>query len=521
MKLALMTNTKKALLFIVDYTSRGGDRFFLWSNNQLSEVSSRELVQETCEVVCHDYWLIAPNIFLKEKSLPACVTDFEDLRISITGKGEDRKARDRVDFSLSLSEFVDEETLAKYKAIFNCSLPVDTDVLDSLGPAILKCANKFENLAKDADEWQRYVHIERPVADYLVRSAAEGISIDENKLRAHKSKIDFDYYMALKTFSATYNMPLELPSDGEIVNYLEPKGFNFSGVNVDYVLNFVPMQDDFAVDLLNLRKVAGSRKVLIAIPLSQKRIFPIVDWFGSITSRIYFKDPSLQNLSKPHRDILIPDSDMSFSYVDYDQYEAGIMAALSGDQQLMRLYAAGDLYELAAKHIFGDPRKRKEAKRLFLSYAYGMKRKNLIDAAFGYGADRQATRSFFDQFKEFEQWKLSLWEKFKEINRIGTSLGNYLCRDLSGKLTEKEKRSAVSQVVQGTASLIFKKALLELQKEPHIQLKLPMHDAVLFQHPIGFDTNVVVEIFSRVMSTHFKDTITGKASLAQFAPPHA
>src|SRR3546814_10932353 len=34
-------------------------------------------------------------------------------------------------------------------------------------------------------------------------------------------------------------------------------------------------------------------------------------------------------------------------------------------------------------------------------------------------------------------------------------------RSRSGTLTGKEQRSAVSQVVQGTASLIFKKALLE------------------------------------------------------------
>lgn len=104
----------------------------------------------------------------------------------------------------------------------------------------------------------------------------------------------------------------------------------------------------------------------------------------------------MQNLAKQHRDILIPDEGKLFSYVDYDQYEAGIMAALSGDSVLTKLYAEGDLYEIAAESIFRDVTKRKEAKRLFLSYAYGMRHRDLIDAAYGYGADRQHAKVFLN-----------------------------------------------------------------------------------------------------------------------------
>ncbi|MNF55281.1 hypothetical protein D3C84_367370 [compost metagenome] len=89
-------------------------------------------------------------------------------------------------------------------------------------------------------------------------------------------------------------------------------------------------------------------------------------------------------------------------------------------------------------------------------------------------------------------------------------------RSRSGSLTEQEKRSAVSQLVQGTASLIFKKALLRLSHEAMVELKVPMHDAVLFQHPETFDVNIVSEIFKSTMSEHFENRITGKASLSQF-----
>lgn len=511
-----MTDTKKALLFISDYTGLGNDQMFLWSEGKLTPASAHQLVQEPAELVCHDYWLIAPIIYEKANKLPAFVTDIEELRIASSGSKEARLTRDRSEIYKSLSGFVDDRNLSDYTNIFNRKMPVDLRTLSIVGQGLLQYAEKIEADAKKADEWNRYIQIERGVSDYLIRSAVDGIAIDAVILQKHKRAIDFDYYMALKDFSALYSMPLEPPSNGEIITHLEGKGFDFDGVSVDYVLHFVPMADSFAKDVLQLRKLHATRKVLTAMPLSQSRISPIVDGFGSITSRIYFKDPSLQNLARRHRNILKPDAETVFTYVDYDQYEAGIIAALSKDKLLLGLYAAGDLYAQAAEQIFHVSEKRQEAKRLFLSYAYGMKRKHLIAAAVQYGAQSGDAKKFFAQFSDLENWKKTLWDEYKRNGKIGTSLGNYVCREGSGDLTDKERRSSVSQVVQGTASLIFKKMLLELSKLDSVQLKVPMHDAVLIQHPATFDTTIVINLFIRVMTEHFQGAITGKASLANF-----
>lgn len=511
-----MTKPKKALLFVSDFTDRGDERLFLWSlDDNLIETSAEDVLQQECEFVCHDYWLVAPAIYRKTLSLPMCVTDIDELRISTSGKREDRENRDRVDFSTALIQFVDGESISRYKKIIYKNSPIDIEVFRLIGSALLQLADSLETKARAAGEWERYIQIERPVADYLVRAAADGIAIDEVALRKHKAKIDFSFYIALKEFSAKFSLPLEVPSDDELIDYLESK-YDFSGVGLEFVLNFIPMSDGFSDDLLQLRKLAAFRKVLNAIPLSQKRVYPIVDTFGSITSRIYFKDPSLQNLSKHHRDILRADEGMVFSYIDYDQYEAGIMGALSQDEKLLEYYSSGDLYAQAAEEIFSDREKRKLAKRLFLSYAYGMKRKSLIDAAAEFGANRNNVKNFFNQFLTFEKWKQRLWEEFRINNKIGTILGNYLTRDRTGELSEKEKRSAVSQVVQGTASLIFKKALIRLSCVEGIGLKVPMHDAVLFQHSAGFDPSIVANLFATVMSEHFDNSIQGKASLSKF-----
>jgi DNA polymerase I len=194
------------------------------------------------------------------------------------------------------------------------------------------------------------------------------------------------------------------------------------------------------------------------------------------------------------------------------------MGALSGDTSMLALFSSGDLYSQAAEQIFSDAAKRKDAKRLFLSYAYGMKRRNLIDAAVKLGAKRDAAKEFFSQFSGFETWKSGLHAEFLATGKIGPALGNYLVRDGVDELSEKEKRSAVSQVVQGTASLIFKKALLRLSTLSEVALKVPMHDAVLFQHSPEFDPAIVAKLFSDVLTSHFDGLIEGKASVENFFP---
>jgi DNA polymerase I len=517
-----LTHMHKSLIVLCDYTGVGNDKYFLFNGAVLVEVSCKQLVEEAAEIICHDFWLIAPNIYKKVRQLPLTVVDLDELSVIISGNKADRELRDSADISKHLHKFVSRDDLRTYNELVNKSRDYDVDVelnrsvLFNIAQGLLNVYDHLKCIAIEAGEWSRYEEIEKPIFNYLMRSSMEGISIDEENLQLHKNSIDFDYYFALKNFSSRYKMPLELPSDIDVINYLEPKGFDFDGVDVNYVLNFVPMQDEFAVDLLHLRKLASSRKVLASIPKSQRKIFPIVDVFGSITSRIYFKDPSLQNLAKKHRNIIVADAGHKLAYVDYAQYEAGIMAALSGDKVLLNLYATEDLYSVAAEKIFKDVSKRKVSKRLFLSYAYGMKRKNLISAAIKLGAEKDLVRNFFNQFSEFEAWKASVISKFREENKIGTSLGNYMVRDSGMGFTEKESRSAVSQVVQGTASLIFKKLLLELSAIQGFKLIMPMHDAVLFQHARPFDVNLVVETFSSVMTNHFDGAVNGKAEVADF-----
>jgi len=185
-------------------------------------------------------------------------------------------------------------------------------------------------------------------------------------------------------------------------------------------------------------------------------------------------------------------------------------------RQDKRLYAAGDMYDLFANTHLGLAGNRKAAKQLFLSYAYGMSRKALVDAAFSLGVDRKQAKAAFRLFQQYEDWKKSVWAEFQRNGRVSTVFGNHYQRSGEGPLRGKEQRSAVSQVVQGTASLIFKRALLAVAPMGDVRVVLPMHDALLFEHTLADTPARVVGAFQDVMTDVLGARVTGKASVSDF-----
>lgn len=503
-------------LYKKDYANSGRDRYFLSRGNDgLIEVNAEVLVEIREPLICHDYWMIAESIYSKTGSLPVQVIDVEEMRASVTGAKVSRKSRSEGAL-LSWSD-KDSTITANYLEHFIGKSSFDPVAFEKFVPVIVAHYESTLSTAENNGETRRFFDIELPLFNLLWRQLVQGINIDTERLREHKQNIDFDYYCELKKFATKHDLPFEVPSNTEIVEYLEPKGYSFEEESIDYILNFISVDNDYAQDVLQLRKTSDSRHILTSITSSTRKVYPIVDTFATRTSRIYYRDPVLQNLSRKYRDIITPDSpELSFSYIDYDQFEVGVMAALSNDEALLSFYNDNDIYQVISEQVFGNSENRKTAKKLFLSYCYGMKKRSLIDGACAQGADRAKAKSFFNQFETFEEWKKQILVKFQEDGKIGTAEGNFYIRNTDAKLTEKEKRSAVSQVVQGTASLIFKKALTELLLKEDVSVKIPMHDAVLVQHSSKYDTSRITRIFIETFTSHFNNKITGKASITSF-----
>ncbi len=509
----------KLLLFVKDFTGRGTDCFYWLEDGRLSETSAEQVVGFSGAVVCHDFWLIRDVLFDKTQDLPRKIIDLDEFRMAVSGNPEDRLSREKVDITDELGRYeASPETCSTYKKMFNGGVEFDTDVACEAAKAMAEMYSTLRTEARADGELERFFTVEVPVYRLLQKAMSAGIAINSAGLSDKRREAEFDYFLCLKNYSAKHDMPLETPTPTAIEDKLYEAGFDLSGVSTEYVLEFLPHKHDFGNDTLALRDFDSAKWVLSSLTLSSGRTRPVIDVFGSRTSRVHLRSPSLQNISKKYRTIVAASEGAELGYVDFDQYEVGIMAALSEDPELISLYGAGDMYDLFATRQLGLAGNRKAAKQLFLSYAYGMSSKALIDAAVSLGADRQRAKAAFKLFSKYEEWKRTVWMEFKRDGRVATVQGNHYKRSEKGSLSAKEQRSAVSQVVQGTASLIFKKALLEVGDLEDVTITLPMHDALLFEHRLPDTPAKVVAAFKRVMTAQLDGRVNGKASIGQFAP---
>lgn len=508
----------KLLLFVKDFTGRGADSFYWFEDGQLNETNAEQIVSFSGAIVCHDFWIIRDVLFDKTQDLPKIIVDLDEFRMAISGDPEDRVSREKMDITRELNRYgASLEVCSLYKKMFHRSVEFDAKIACEAAKAMIEmfsslCAEAYTN-----GELERFFTVEMPVYHVLQKAMSAGITINSKGLSEDRREAEHDYFFCLKNYSATHDMPLETPTRTEIDARLYKAGFDLSGVSTEYVLEFLPHKDDFGNDTLALWDLDSAKQVLSSLVTSSSRTRPIIDVFGSRTSRVHLRSPSLQNMPKKYRTIVASREGTELCYVDFDQYEVGIMAALSGDPQLAILYGAGDMYDLFATNHLGLVGNRKAAKQLFLSYAFGMSRDALIDAAASLGADRERAKVAFRLFSKYEEWKNTIWTIFQREGRIETILGNYYKRSRTGQLSAKEKRSAVSQVIQGTASLIFKKALLKVSYIDDVTIILPMHDALLFEHYLIDTPAKVVAAFEAVMTVQLSGRINGKASIGQFA----
>jgi DNA polymerase I-like protein with 3'-5' exonuclease and polymerase domains len=249
----------------------------------------------------------------------------------------------------------------------------------------------------------------------------------------------------------------------------------------------------FAKKFLDFRRAELNYKVLTRMASGVERVYPTFNCFGTVTGRILAVDPPLQELRKRYRCIFAPELGHKFLYLDYGQFEPGILAFLAGDLRLQEQYASTDLYDSLSMAIFGNEDHRAACKKVFLSYCYGMNPDQIAKLLAGtaHTGDqieeyKQLVLAFFNAFPSLPKYKTKLERDLQEHGYVSSIFGNKRVRSSGGPLTAKERRWCLSQAVQGTASLIFKTALLKLANQfGNESIVLPMHDAVLLQLPVG------------------------------------
>ncbi len=504
-------------LYQKDFSGKDNDRYFVYEKNLFREVESDYIISHESPIVTHDYWLIACSLYNKHQKLPFKVIDINMLSRIVTGRKAMNGDTQPWDILRTIRPlYKDKKDFDQYMSMYYRRESLDIDIYMLFSHKLAELADQLSIQANERGELERFYDLELPVFNVLNQVACKGLSVSQEILIQHKRNVKNDYYRELKRFSEKHNVLYEVPIEGDIRDKLMSLGYDIENYSIDFLTEFLPSIEGYTEDLKKLQKINKSYRIFNSISSAAKKLTPMVETHSTSTSRIYYKSPNIQNLSRKYRNIFIPDNDLLLSYIDYDQFEVGIMAALSSDKKMLDIYTNTDAYVDLSKTIFDTETYREKCKILFLSYSYGMSIKNILSSVEKQNGNRKAAKEYFSCFDLFENWKKELYDEFEREGRVSTVCGNYLNRIDEGALTPKEKRSVASHVVQGTGSYIFKLTLLELSKQDGVEVLIPMHDALLIQHPKEYDLQIAVNIFKDNMTSVLESKISGKASVENF-----
>ena len=367
--------------------------------------------------------------------------------------------------------------------------------------------NGFEKLFYD---------IEMPLAKVLFEMEREGFKIDREGLYNYGLRLDENineladriYGYAGKEFNI--NSPKQL---GEILfeTLMLPHGKKTKtgySTNAE-VLDKLRAYHPIIQDILDYRQVVKLKGTyvdgFIKLLTDDNKIHTTFKQTGTATGRLSSAEPNLQNipirttLGRELRHYFIPKSeDYLLIDADYSQIELRLLAAISGDENMIGAFLSGvDIHTSTAAKVFRVPENmvtselRKRAKAVNFGIVYGIGEFSLSDDLhISMKEAKEYIESYKASYPLVDKYLKDIVEEGYAHGFVSTLYGRrrYI-PELSGQnkmLKKFGERVAMNSPIQGTAADIIKVAMINVNrrlKEEGIDAKLilQVHDERLVE----------------------------------------
>jgi DNA polymerase-1 len=228
----------------------------------------------------------------------------------------------------------------------------------------------------------------------------------------------------------------------------------------------------------------------------------------AVTGRLASNDPNLQNIpvrtsdGRRIREAFIAGPGNVIVSADYSQIELRIMAHISGDEAMLRAFAAGeDIHRATAAEIFGLPpdevqsEQRRYAKVINFGLIYGM---SAFGLASNLGIERSAAQNYieryFNRFSGVKQYMDETRLAAKQRGYVETVFGRRLwlpeINSPNGPRRAGAERAAINAPMQGTAADLIKLAMIAVQgwlerENLGTRMVMQVHDELVLEVPEG------------------------------------
>ena len=381
----------------------------------------------------------------------------------------------------------------------------------------LRLKNKLEPELKKAECEDLFYNIEMPLMPVLAGMEMNGVCLDTaslaetskqftNRMNEIEARI---YELAGERFNiASPKQVGEILFDKLKIVEKAKKTKTGQYVTSEEVLQQLRNKHEIVADILEhrgLKKLIGT--YIDALPkLINPKTGHIHTSFNqtiTATGRLSSSDPNLQNIpirgedGKEIRKAFIPEPGCLFFSADYSQIELRVMAHLSQDAEMIKVFSEGkDLHAATAANIYKKPieevtrDERTKSKRANFGIIYGI-------TVFGLAERLDIPRDeakmlidgYFDTFPQVHDYMEKSKEVAREKGYVTTLFGRrrYLPDINSHNATVRgfAERNAINAPIQGTAADIIKVAMIRIYdrfKAEGIRSKmiLQVHDELNF-----------------------------------------
>ncbi|MBP6879807.1 MAG: hypothetical protein KBF62_01930 [Candidatus Pacebacteria bacterium] len=405
----------------------------------------------------------------------------------------------------------------------------------------------FSELNKTEKLNDVFLHIEKPLIPLVVKMEEKGIKVD----KAYLKNLEEKYTKELKRLEKEIFIIA-----GEEFNVNSPKQlsvilFDKLGLQTEKMKKRkgvtrstgVEILEELAVENEIAKKVLSYRELqkllsnyILTIPklvASDGRLHAKFLQNGATTGRFSSTDPNMQNipikteLGRAIRGAFVAEDGKSLLSIDYSQIELRVLAILSGDKVLTKVFVDDkDIHRSVASEVFGvpedkvDAEMRRRAKVINFGIIYGM---GISALKQNLNSTREEAEKFYKLYFERFPSVRSYLDKTKEF-----AYNNFYTETLFGRrrrfkdirskipfIRAFQERMATNAPIQGTATAdIIKLAILHSEEElkkagllDKASLLLQIHDELVYEvdnKSLPQVEKVLVETMENIMSLCWK-----------------
>lgn len=388
----------------------------------------------------------------------------------------------------------------------------DTDVT-------LQLKEVFEPILEQTQTRNLFDQIEIPLVPVLADMESEGVRLDVDYLKALSAELATDIKaLEMRIYEAAgHSFNLASPKQlGEVLfdklkigGTKQKKTKTGQYATGEEVLSFFAKDHQIVRDILDWRQLVKLQNTYVdSLPneVNPKTQRVHTDYMQTVaaTGRLSSNNPNLQNIpirterGRQIRKAFVPrDENYTLLSADYSQIELRIIAALSGEPNMIESFAKGeDIHRSTAAKVFNVPleevtrEQRSHAKTVNFGIIYGV-------SAFGLSNQTDLSRSesaalieaYYKTYPRLKEYIAEQIEFARHHGYVQTISGRrrYL-KDINSQnavVRGAAERNAVNAPIQGSAADIIKIAMINIHKRlkaEKLQSKmlLQVHDELVF-----------------------------------------